>query len=1164
MRSASQGSASSMIYWESTDNITKTFFAPSDDHRPSTHADIPSNLQQNRHLPRSGELQGDISPVGASTSVSIGPTRTATLFNSSSVLKKRSRTSATVSDISSNPNQKRARISTDPNDPFHFVHPTGSSTPAATSPGTSTSSDHRSLILIAYDPILQRIIDNKQLSIGVQWEIARLISMGRIDYGDIVIEALDKLKGTNSAAAPNVVGVLIPDATSEEPLAAQFVAAIKEEMGAKTPWLELDKELAARKLCPTAGLGCNGNSPWYGGKVHFIGKLRDTGPGKGHKAKFAIELERPTLGPSSRFARRFGSHSFLRVNIRRDILNNKNLVDDMIAYFRHPFVLNGRIFRMFFAKERSVFLYLTNERLENGKLCSPMEDSLDGQMSILKFLNWHNSLEHNPNQAVAKWAARFALGLSNSVPGLKLEANRIYTIDDVASPYWNGKGKLPSELDMTDGCGFANAALLKRLREKFEWENFPTAVQCRLGGAKGLLLLHPSGRYDDPDTVPAAWVRPSQTKIKYAKDEPPDDALLTIDVLRSSKVKTPGRLSAETIICLAENGVEHWTLVKLMLDGLNELVAGLTTWDGRNAMESLFYNVARVGGVMVSRMGRELAGESRAKGFGQIEDEEDEDDEDDLQIDLAVHQRSTAWWDDQISGQPSSLQETAMSLIASGFEPRSSPVLAAKLKEVTKMAIETFVKRYKIVVPMSCLAYIVPDPLGVLKEGEVYVNLSGLGGPFIGQDGEATNLIIGNILVMRHPCKVPSDIQKVKAVDCSALHEFCNVIIFSIQGKRSLASILGGGDYDGDKVIAIWQPELVNQFTNADPYYASQPPGLKNCFVQNTETVKDLLVRVPPSIDPDMHLYELQTFLLGSLKNQSIVGSYSVMHDNAVYEYGYFHQKTKRLAYMFCACLDGSKTGLIVDPEVYKQDLADFKKKQGLGPEWKGKLEFDNDNSVPLKRPPNLHDFIMDTIKTEGEKKGKELMRKYDTMLEACDTGKYDEDLVAVYFEAKRNAEELIKQKGYKGKMEELDRIVEHVKCVRIRHRELLRIRSQGTPNKGGRKGAVGFTTLRIETRQDALRALSKEFVSGPTGLLHFEGLMLERIRASYAYYHDWEEMRKSTSKWTRFPWDVCMRDLCAIKAKAIGFEKTITRAFYEKMNIVSYARAARPISGNQ
>lgn len=43
----------------------------------------------------------------------------------------------------------------------------------------------------------------------------------------------------------------------------------------------------------------------------------------------------------------------------------------------------------------------------------------------------------------------------------------------------------------------------------------------------------------------------------------------------------------------------------------------------------------------------------------------------------------------------------------------------------------------------------------------------------------------------------------MKAVDIEnspGLRELTDVIVFSVQGERSLASLLSGGDYDGDKV----------------------------------------------------------------------------------------------------------------------------------------------------------------------------------------------------------------------------------------------------------------------------------------------------------------------------------------------------------------------------
>jgi hypothetical protein len=94
-------------------------------------------------------------------------------------------------------------------------------------------------------------------------------------------------------------------------------------------------------------------------------------------------------------------------------------------------------------------------------------------------------------QTVTKWSSRFALGLSNSVPGIAISRENII--------YLKEEGKLllllmivktdvcakdPGGPDMTDGCGYINKIALKALRELLQWDTTPTAIQCRIAGAK--------------------------------------------------------------------------------------------------------------------------------------------------------------------------------------------------------------------------------------------------------------------------------------------------------------------------------------------------------------------------------------------------------------------------------------------------------------------------------------------------------------------------------------------------------------------------------------------------------------------------------------------------------------------------------------------------------
>ena len=284
---------------------------------------------------------------------------------------------------------------------------------------------------------------------------------------------------------------------------------------------------------------------------------------------------------------------------------------------------------------------------------------------------------------------------------------------------------------MTDGCGFANRKVMQILYDKLPWVMPPTAIQCRVGGAKGLLLV----RHDLPpelEDTPRIWLRPSQTKIKYTPaalnecilPEGSDPAKLTLDILRDSRMRCPAKLSTETITNFAENGVPFDRFAELFKVNIKERLDVLLNWvktdssaasdvdqEKRKAeMKLLWDALAKEGGVMSARLAREDTGKARVAGHV-ADDREDEewDDEDGLtQLDQAIEDRSSAWWEDPISGQPSSLEETCMTMLDSGFHPETNFLLRAKPKEVARKVVKTFRTRYRFTVPMSCSAFIVP------------------------------------------------------------------------------------------------------------------------------------------------------------------------------------------------------------------------------------------------------------------------------------------------------------------------------------------------------------------------------------------------------------------------------------------------------------------------
>lgn len=90
----------------------------------------------------------------------------------------------------------------------------------------------------------------------------------------------------------------------------------------------------------------------------------------------------------------------------------------------------------------------------------------------------------------------------------------------------------------------------------------------------------------------------------------------------------------------------------------------------------------------------------------------------------------------------------------------------------------------------------------------------------------------------------------------------------------SSASILSGGDYDGDTVSVIWEKRIVDQFKNAPLHLADPPKGLRDEFEERNERVDDFIERVR-DLSVEDRRKELQKVLLGALVDSSIVGQYS-------------------------------------------------------------------------------------------------------------------------------------------------------------------------------------------------------------------------------------------------------------------------------------------------
>jgi RNA-dependent RNA polymerase len=197
-----------------------------------------------------------------------------------------------------------------------------------------------------------------------------------------------------------------------------------------------------------------------------------------------------------------------------------------------------------------------------------------------------------------------------------------------------------------------------------------------------------------------------------------------------------------------------------------------------NAYLRLRDYIARRTGIIAGRKARQSKGDARA--YGLIFDskretwEEEEDREVEGDDDVVHSIESTAWSRDPVSLLPSTLEETVVEFLDSGFQPAQNGVLRSKLIEVAKNDINSHYKppKFYFTVPNSCYAMIIPgefhytrksccpelfrgstDPIGILRSGQCYVH-SSKGFQKVLPNGlvQQFNVVVGDVLVCERRC----------------------------------------------------------------------------------------------------------------------------------------------------------------------------------------------------------------------------------------------------------------------------------------------------------------------------------------------------------------------------------------------------------------------------
>ncbi|KAF8430536.1 RNA dependent RNA polymerase-domain-containing protein [Terfezia claveryi] len=631
-----------------------------------------------------------------------------------------------------------------------------------------------------------------------------------------------------------------------------------------------------------------------------------------NRPPFSIRLNALSHQSLNRFWRKYGSDRFLTVRLpsppnvnklhnmfyeRKILCQTPQRFHEALVQFlmQEDIELLGRAWRLFYVKDgkdkknkdqpfQAILFAVRGEGIK-----------LEDECEVEELLNWHIPLvPKNLNSTVPKLWSRLSLGLT------KTSATVEFTTDQICpdplnprlpgDPYTpepnvrNTVGNVEGEV-MDDGCSFASPAVFRKIQEQLGLKEAPTAVQGRLGGAKGLWIVDPVALKEvsqgkrDPNEI---WIRVNESQAKYQEHQVSelDPAWTTLDLAWFSHPPKPANVNLQLLAVLDHRGVPFEPLRDLVDEHLELIIQELNNAiDDRLLLRNWVYANGKL---------------SNARAMAAI---------------------------GYLGSCPAAPAERLLMWLDAGFRPQSQGHVRKELTKMIEGFWESLKEKMHICIPLSTNLFCIADPTDTLKEGEVSLQFSrGIEDP---RTGRRRDFVQGDILVARNPAQLPSDIQKVRAVNNEQLRELKDVIVFSRQGLRSLASLLSGGDYDGDKCWICWDPRIVEPFQKEGPINTAFE-GESEWFTKYEERVNKLplpTTRIPSSTK--LTLYQIRVanaFLragaLYTLNSQpNLLGIYSKKHERYSKQFGLADDLAIELAKICAYLVDAPKQGLSLQPD---------------------------------------------------------------------------------------------------------------------------------------------------------------------------------------------------------------------------------------------------------
>jgi hypothetical protein len=542
---------------------------------------------------------------------------------------------------------------------------------------------------------------------------------------------------------------------------------------------------------------------------------------------FELDMRAPRVDDrSTSFERKFGHHRFMPVDIPDT--NKKKLHPDLKGqseYIRKRLLDMFMVDQPFLGRKWAAFLLKKKDRDRRESLDSDQEESSSFQVwffavsgpgmktiDIAEVVKWAVPFAMNGNQPARKAYARLDLAASRTIPTICSDPRQIFydEEDQMSTPGApddethnedpNAPCRSSKRKEMSDGCATISVGVMKKIQEILDLPYLPTVVQGRIGGAKGLWFLSP-GNLQDAFPSDDIWIkiRKSQIKEKHDRSDFDDDEeLRTLNLVDFSRPAKSSSLHIGFLPILRDRGVPAGVILNVARAQIEmDTQKFVDSLEKVPDLHALIFKYGTISGIRRAKRGIPTVG-----------------------------------------GFPTASNDRALMMLEHGFEPKKCQFLKDEIMAVAELVFSLKAKQFRMRLPQSTYVFGICDPTGLLKPGEAHFVPSK---PIEDeQTGEQVSPTLHGIdaVVSRNPSRRNSDIQRIRLVYRPELAHLKNVIVFSAQGPRSLASKLSGGDYDGDKFWICWDEKLVQPFRNAPAPWEAEPEDMDK-YLEGFGIVKD-------------------------------------------------------------------------------------------------------------------------------------------------------------------------------------------------------------------------------------------------------------------------------------------------------------------------------------